>query len=175
MDEKLKDIFLNINDWLKYAETKSATLIAGNGVLIFGFGRLSLSENINYYVSYYLIFCSILSLISLSICLLSIIPSLDMPWESKPSGTHNSDSVIFFEHIAKYSPLSYLTKIAEKSGEENIDFTGYQKDLASQIIINSAIAYRKYSYFKTAIWFTLTAVTSPIFTIFIYLFKVKNQ
>jgi|AntRauMFilla1563_2_1112583.scaffolds.fasta_scaffold20749_4 hypothetical protein len=40
MDEKLKEIFSNINDWLKFADAKSATLIAGNGALIFGMGRL---------------------------------------------------------------------------------------------------------------------------------------
>jgi hypothetical protein len=141
MDEKLNNIFSNINDWLKYAETKSATLIAGNGALIFGFSRLSLSENVNCYVGYYLIFCSFLSLISLSICLLSIIPALNMPWESKPTGRHDTD---------------------------------YQKDMAFQIITNSTIANRKYTYFNAAIWFTLSAVISPVITIFIYLFRVKN-
>jgi hypothetical protein len=174
MDDKLNDIFSNINDWLKYAETKSATLIAGNGALIFGFSRLSLSENINCYVGYYLIFCSLLSPISLSICSLSIIPALNMPWESKPTGKHDNDNILFFGHIAKYSPLSYLTKLADKIGEKNVDFTGYQKDLAFQIITNPAIANRKYTYFNTAIWFTLPAVISPFITIFVYLFRVKN-
>jgi hypothetical protein len=174
MDEKLNHIFSNINDWLKYAEAKTATLIAGNGALIFGFSRLSLSEHVNCYVSYYLMFCSLLSLISLSICLLSIIPALNMPWESKPSGTLENDNLLFFGHVAKYSPLSYLTKLADKIGEKNIAFTGYQKDLAFQIIINSTIANRKYTYFNTAIWFTMSAVISPVITMFIYIFRVKN-
>jgi len=175
MDDKLKDIFSNINDWLKYAETKSATLIAGNGALIFGFSRLSLSDSINCYFSYYLIFCSLLSLISLSICLLSIIPALNMPWDSKPTGTQDNDNVLFFGHIAKYSPLSYLNKLANQIGEKNVVFTGYQKDLAFQIIINSTIANRKYTYFNTAIWFTLSAVISPVITIIIYICRIKNQ
>ena len=174
MDEKLNNIFSNINDWLKYAETKSATLIAGNGALIFGFSRLSLSENVNCYVGYYLIFCSFLSLISLSICLLSIIPALNMPWESKPTGRHDSDNILFFAHIAKYSPLSYLTKLSDKLGEKNVEFTDYQKDIAFQIITNSTITNRKYTYFNAAIWFTLSAVISPVITIFIYLFRIKN-
>ena len=33
--DNIKDIFSNINDWLKFAEAKSATLIACNGALIF--------------------------------------------------------------------------------------------------------------------------------------------
>ncbi|WP_076924012.1 Pycsar system effector family protein [Pseudoalteromonas sp. EB27] len=174
MDEKLSAIFSNINDWLKYAETKSATLIAGNGALIFGFSRLSLSENINCYASYYLIFCSLLSLISLSICLLSVMPALNMPWESKPKGKYDNDNILFFGHIAKYSTSSYLTKLADKIGEKTPDFTGYQKDLAFQIITNATIANRKYNYFNAAIWFTLASVISPAITILIYLLREKK-
>ena len=40
LDDKLKDIFTIVNDWLKFAEAKSATLIAANAGLIFGIGRL---------------------------------------------------------------------------------------------------------------------------------------
>ncbi|OEG73932.1 hypothetical protein BEL05_08470 [Shewanella colwelliana] len=174
MDEKLKDIFSNINDWLKYAEAKSATLIAGNGAIIFGFSRLGLNENINCYLGYYLFFCGFLSLISLSICLLSIIPALNMPWDSKPSGTNDSDNILFFRDIAKYTPLSYLNKLAVKIGQEHVDVTGFQKDLAFQIISNSTIANKKYTYFNIAIWFTLSAIVSPVITIIFYISRSKN-
>jgi len=174
MDEKLKDIFTNINDWLKYAEAKSATLIAGNGVLVLGFSRAIPSPEVNGFILVYLMTCILLCVFSLSICLLSIIPALNMPWDSKPSGVSEKDNVLYFEDIAKYTPNAYLKRVA-KSFDANIDgFTGFQTDLANQIIVNSVIAHRKYNYFKVAIWLSLAAVISPLLALLIYFFRSKK-
>lgn len=173
MDDKLKDIFSNINDWLKYAEGKSATLIAGNGALIFGMSRIYLSNDIDACLASYLMFCSLLCLFSLSICLLSVVPALEMPWDSKPNEKHSNDNVLYFGDIAKYSPLEFLKKLSSKLGNRNEEFTEYQRDLAFQIITNSVIANKKYNHFKIAIWLTLAAVTSPIVAVLIYFFRSK--
>jgi hypothetical protein len=60
MADKLKDIFENVNNWLKFAEAKNATLIAGNGLLIFGVLKTIHEVNINIYLLYYIYFCLIL-------------------------------------------------------------------------------------------------------------------
>ena len=173
MDEKLNDIFSNINDWLKYAEAKTATLIAGNAALIFGISKIILSNEVDGNFEKYLIFCCFLCSLSLSLCLLSVIPALSMPWDSKLSDKSEKDSVIYFGDIAKYSPLTYLNLLAKKTDSKNEIFTEYQKDLAYQIIINSVIAFKKYNYFKVAIWFTLSAIVSPLITSLILISRSK--
>lgn len=173
MDEKLNDIFSNINDWLKYAEAKTATLIAGNAALIFGISKIILSNDVDSNLEKYLIFCCLLCLLSLSLCLLSVIPALSMPWDSKPSDRSKKDSVIYFGDIAKYSPLTYLSLIVKKTNSKNEGFTEYQKDLAFQIIVNSVIAVKKYNYFKVAIWFTLSAIVTPLITLLVFILRSK--
>lgn len=162
MDEKLKDIFTNINDWLKYAEAKSATLIAGNGALIFGLAGIIENYKLPKIIecsAYLSIACCVISMI---LCLLSIVPSLSMPWENKPVGTNNNDNLLYFQHIAKYTPNNYLVKLSKKLGGNIGTPNDFQKDLANQIIVNATIACRKYSYFKVAVWFTLASLISPI-------------
>ena len=52
-------------------------------------------------------------------------------------------------------------------------FTGDQKDLSNQIIVNSVIADKKYRAFQKAIWLTLTAVISPVLALLVFLLRVK--
>ncbi|WP_197473822.1 Pycsar system effector family protein, partial [Oleiphilus sp. HI0066] len=134
MDEKLQDIFSNINDWLKFAEAKSATLIACNGALIFGISRLINSYEPKGACLIYLIVVAVLCVLSISICFLSIIPSLSMPWEKKPSGVSDKDNLMYFSDIAKYTPLAYLNVLKTKLELKDFEVTGYQKDLSNQII-----------------------------------------
>ena len=56
MEDKLKDIFENVNNWLKFAEAKNATIVAGNGLLIFGICRLLKDTSINEWILYYIYF-----------------------------------------------------------------------------------------------------------------------
>ncbi|MDQ7003442.1 MAG: DUF5706 domain-containing protein [Ghiorsea sp.] len=139
MDEKLKEIFYNINDWLKYAEAKSATLIAVNGALIFGISDVISSFNTTGFLTSYLVFCLVLCSISLAICLLSVIPSLKMPWDAKPKGVLPTDNIFYFADIAKYTPQTFLKKLAKRINEEHHTFSGYQQDLTQQIIVNSVL------------------------------------
>ncbi|WP_285261242.1 Pycsar system effector family protein [Halopseudomonas bauzanensis] len=173
MDEKLKEIFSNINDWLKFAEAKSATLIACNGALIFGISRLISSFDLKGIYLLYFILISALCILSIAICFLSIIPSLSMPWEKKPSGTSDEDNLMYFSDIAKYTPLAYLNALKDKLELNDSAFTGYQRDISNQIIINSVIADKKYRAFQKAIWLTLAAVISPVLALLVFLFKVK--
>ncbi|MEP1445571.1 MAG: Pycsar system effector family protein [Paraglaciecola sp.] len=173
MDEKLNDIFSNINDWLKYAEAKSATLIAGNGALIWGIVRLSKTFEMNILFSFYLVMSASLCVASLVICLISVIPSLSMPWEAKPNGTKGSDNLLYFSDIAKYTPQAYLKALEVKLELKNSQYTGYQKDLSNQIIINSVIAKEKYRNFQIAVWLTLSAILSPIGAATIFILRKK--
>ena len=170
MESKLSFIFSNINDWLKFAEAKSATLLACNAGLTFGIVRFIASSEIEGFGYLFLALSVVLCIISIALCILSVIPSLEMPWEKKPSGTNENDNLIFFSDIAKYTPLSYLQSLERKLGLKNSDFSGYETDLASQIITNSVIAHSKYKRHQIAIWLTFGAVVSPLIGVIIYIF-----
>src|SRR5690554_7337941 len=83
MKEHLEYIFSNVNDWLKFAEAKSATLLAANGVVLFGILRLVKDLEMNAVTMLSLFIGCICFSISLILCLSSFVPSLTMPWVHK--------------------------------------------------------------------------------------------
>ena len=48
MTERLNIIFLNVNEWLKFAELKHAVIIAFNGAAIFGIFQIFINSETNY-------------------------------------------------------------------------------------------------------------------------------
>lgn len=174
LNKALESIFSNTNDWLRYADTKAATLIAGNGGLIFGGTRVLSSEGLNIYFLIYVSLIITLCGISLVVCLISVTPALSMPWEAKPTSPSDNDNLLFFSDIAKYTPLAYLQALNNKLELQTNHFNGYQRDLSSQIITNSTISNKKYKLFKTAIWLTLAAIVTPIIIVFVYLIRKKS-
>jgi hypothetical protein len=164
MENQLKDIFSNINDWLKFAETKTATLLAGNGMIIFGLFRIFKDSNEihNAYISTAII------LLSLSIFtnLLSLIPSLKVPFLLLNKDTKKNDNLLYFLDIAKYETNNYLKKL-NNSIEK---FTDFEKYYAEQIIINSKIALMKYRLFKIAIILTSFAIFIILIALINYLY-----
>ncbi|MFT6138735.1 MAG: hypothetical protein ACJAUJ_001830 [Salibacteraceae bacterium] len=164
MEDRLNTIFSNINDWLRYAETKSAALLATNGLIIFGIVRLILSqESINNFLFYYL--CIVVFQLAISSCflLISFAPSLEIPWLFKPSNIdEKNDNLLFFGHAAKYTPRKYIEVLAKASKENNYEGSRVEIMIAKQIISNSTIAMRKFSIFSVAIWLTISAVLTPV-------------
>lgn len=163
MEDKLKDIFSNTNDWLKFAETKTATLLAANGVIIFGLFRIFKdTETIhNIFLS------SVIILLSLSIFvnLLSLIPSLKIPFILYTKKKSENDNLLYFGDIVKYSKTEYLTKIKNGTNE----FTEFEQYYASQIIVNSVIALKKYRLFLISIYLTSSAILTLLILLINYL------
>lgn len=163
MEDKLKDIFSNINDWLKFAEIKTATLLAGNGVIIFGLFRIFKdTETIhNLFISIVIILLSL----SIFINLLSLIPSLKMPFILYTKDKSIHDNLLYFGDIVKYSINEYLRKINNGTKQ----FTEFEKYYAEQIIINSTIALKKFRLFIMSIYLTSSAVFILLIALIKYL------
>lgn len=163
MEDKLKDIFSNINDWLKFAETKTATLLAGNGVIIFGLFRIFKdSDSIhNIFISITIILLSL----SIFINLLSFIPSLKIPFIIYTKDKSENDNLLYFGDIVKYSTNEYLTKINNGTRE----FTTFEKYYSEQIIINSIISLKKFRLFLASIYLTSSAVFILLIALIKYL------
>ncbi len=162
MKEHLEYIFSSVNDWLKFAEAKSATLLAANGVVLFGILRLAKDQELNSFSTLSLTLGCICFLISLILCLLSFVPSLSMPWVHKKYDKKDDDNLLFFGHIENYTPAAYLEAISASCGKEKEDKNDYQIMLAQQIITNSVITSYKYSVFKRSIWLTFAGLVAVI-------------
>lgn len=96
LDEQLKNIFSNINDWLKFAETKTATLLTGNGLLIFGILRTIKGQEITQTQTSIICFALLVLILSLLTCLISFIPSLKLPWLVTTKKPTEKDKLLFF-------------------------------------------------------------------------------
>ena len=166
MVDTLRDTLTKVNDWVKYAEAKNAANIAFCSAIIFALSRVITSiENINAFVIWYLTFTIVCLLISSVISLLSFVPKLKTPW-LHIGKRNNDDNLLYFGHACKYSASSYLDALysGESHKSDNFDLELAYSD---QIVINSKIAYFKFKQFDSALWLTITALTTPIGTLII--------
>jgi len=158
LEEQLKNIFANINDWLKFAETKTAALLTANGLIVFGIIRTLSNVEKNLYSNSVLYLAVLLLIISLLLCLASFIPSLKIPWLLKVKKTLDNDNLLYFADIAKYNSRVYLEKLAISLEKPDTKATNFENYYAQQIIVNSIIALKKYRLFTFSIWLTVIAV-----------------
>lgn len=158
LEEQLKNIFTNINDWLKFAETKTAALLTANGLMIFGIIRTLSNVEKNLYSNSVLYLVVLLLIISLLLCLVSFIPSLKIPWLLKVKKILDNDNLLYFADIAKYDSKVYLEKLAISLEKPEYQASTFDDYYAQQIIINSIIALKKYRLFTFSIYFTVIAV-----------------
>ncbi|MFY8299979.1 Pycsar system effector family protein [Pseudoalteromonas sp. SS15] len=161
MIDILKDTLSKVNDWIKYAEAKNAANIAFCSASIFGLLRLvSGTELMKGYLSYYLLFMVICLVISLAISLLSFVPRLRVPW-IHIGERDESDNLLYFGHACKYSASKYMSKLY---GGKEVKSTNFDLEsmYANQIVVNSKVAFVKFKQFDLAVWFTLTAILSPL-------------
>lgn len=164
MKEDLKNIFENVNNWMKFAEAKNGTLIVADLAIIFGVFQL-LEEMCcpKKWLIFYASIVMLLSLLSATICLTSFVPQLRMPWFINRGSPSKNDNLLYFAHIAKYAPKIYLNKLSEllkiQLPEKQPKL---EMDYAEQIVTNSRITLRKYQTFKIGVWLTIIAIAGPI-------------
>ncbi len=139
--ENLKYIYNQVNDWIKTADQKAMILgsfnIAGFIYQLINFNKLKFSN-------IWIIIISVLSIIStftaLYLWLRILYPNLD---------NKHKKSKIYFQHIANAYEKDIDLGIEEL---QKIEDKQLQRDLASQIVINSIIAKKKYAYIQKFIW-----------------------
>ncbi|WP_299775531.1 Pycsar system effector family protein [uncultured Pseudoteredinibacter sp.] len=159
--EVMESTLSNINDWLKFAEAKNGALLALNCALVFGVVRTLLGvDSLPNEVKYYGYFVIVQLLGSLILSLLSILPRTTPPWWIRfPNKTEN-DNPLYFGDACKHSPKSYLNLIL---GELSISkHEKIHEHLSHQIVINSKIAFIKYSQFNKSAWLLVSAFLTPI-------------
>lgn len=139
--ENLKYTFDQVNEWIKNADQK-AMILGSFNIAGFIYQLINLDKLVC--GSVYTIALSILSivatLVTLYFWLRIIYPKID---------NKHKKSKIYFQHIAN----AYENDIASGIDDlQKIDDEEYKKDLASQIVINSIIAKKKYASIQKFIW-----------------------
>lgn len=154
MEEKLNSIFINTNDWLKFAEAKNGIIITLNGAGIFGLINLIGDEPVGLIQYKLLIILLLFSMIvSLIIALLSFFPNLKISHLYSKKISVN-DNLVYYGHICKYPTEKYVIALYSNFENRNISYAEcpkYEKQLAEQIVINSRIAMKKYYLFDLSV------------------------
>jgi len=139
--ENLKYTFNQVNDWIKTADQKAMILgsfnIAGFIYQLINFDKLLYGST---YTTILFILSLSSTLVALFFWLRIIYPKLD---------NKHKKSKIYFQHIANAYENDIDSGIEELQKISNQEF---ERDLASQIVINSIIAKKKYVNIQKFIW-----------------------
>ena len=166
MYDRLKDIFNNVNDWLKFAEAKHGALVALNSGVIYG--MLSLYNQFSF-IPHYVILISICFLgTSIFLSFISLFPRHEKKDlnKKKPMGAN----LFFSKDLCLYDAEDLKEELNKRSNTAHV-FSGLEEDLIHQIILNSYISTRKYRLFKAAIIVTLCGFAVPVIFMFEHLMK----
>lgn len=151
--DRLKDIFSNVNEWLRFAEAKHAGLIVLNSGLIVGV--LAAFSGINQF------FYKVPVIIALTIFGISIFTSLlsQLPTTRsfvRKSSDLQSPNIYFYGHLSGMDSLQFLAEF-RKSYPEAV-LLEIDKNLVNQILINARITSTKYLLCKVATYLTTIAL-----------------
>lgn len=185
MKDAVKDIFSNVNEWLKFAEAKNAALIAFHLGSIFGAATIitqSECGTIPQLILKYLYSFIILSSVGLFFTLFSFWPQTkieavlskkieDIFYSRTPMTNGN---LLFYGYINDCGKDQYLSELCRCYSKNPTNCTKLELDYINQIVTNSRIAVRKYFYFKIALLLTIVAVLSPISLPLIFLYNIAN-
>ena len=177
MQDELKSVFSNVNDWLKFAEAKNGALVGLNGgaVLSVLFGIL-LDEKAKllsgFWKLYFWCFVCCL-LIGIVISLYSFMAKLKEP-EQDDANIPAIKNLMFFGHVQYFKENEYLDSLSKaKLLDPRPIYSRLETDYANQIIYNSRIAMNKYTLFNQALWFTLAGVMTPVGALALWIVNKK--
>ena len=159
METRLQYIISNVNDWLKFAETKHAALLVA--ISTFYVIIVDHFPNKNYSCIKYDLWLSGSLLIFISgICsMISFIPFLKFSWGKNKGLSSAMHNLFYFGDIAKYSAFEYLNALYNAQLIESPN-NKIELDLAGQAVTNSQIAVYKYRTFTASCSFAFLGLIS---------------
>lgn len=174
LEEKLILIFNNVNDWLKFAETKNGVFVGFIGAILFALlSSWNTLDNETQLVSQYIIFpVGIIVLIILSI---TFIPKFNVKGILKKKKRDNKEvkNLFYFIYLKTLTNTELLNQLSQEINiKKPVNYKRMELDLADQIIVNAHITCRKYAYFRCAI---LIAISGFLLSfILIVVLKIIN-
>ena len=181
MNEDLKYIFSNINDWLKFAEAKCAGLLALNLAAIIGLLQSAsmFTDDIQNGQGILIVLFSLSSLITLYSLIPKLntlikfyrtIPNLEAELKHRKDNNRPTINCIYFGDIACLTEAMFSTLATNKPLDEHNSLTQL---LIHQIVVNAQIALQKYRIFSLASWTTFVGYLFGIVLIILHHFAGK--
>jgi hypothetical protein len=167
-EEQLRRMFININDWLKFAEAKNLGLLTLSAAIVFGFLKANISpvtiaEKMSYYV---LIPLAVLSFVTALISVFPIITDIErgkkikggINWLSNLiDKEHVFENIHFYGYLRSININAFESEYLKKTNSAD-KFTEYEKELGIQILYNSRITALKYQFFKVGAFLLFVGV-----------------
>lgn len=153
MENRLNEIFANVNSWLKFAEAKNGVLLSLNGAILIGV--LSYLKDAPKPVLCSLTW-ALIPLLTIAILVLSIsfLPITDIFFKRKHDlrkAKADNYNLIFYGDVRKLEPQTYLKHLYESvTGSTQEVLSKLELDIAQQIINNAEITFRKLQFFRVA-------------------------
>lgn len=162
MDDKLEYIFKNVNEWLKFIETKNAGVLTLSVALIvcalqFLKGAKEYEEFVPIIIYFLLVFiCTLFMSMYSLVAKMTYTLNADKNREKYKKNCN----LLFYGNLAKFTVDNLLIEMYDRynNSTKKVGYTIYQSDLANQIIINSCIAVKKGAIFNFSIKFLLINV-----------------
>ena len=167
MYDRLRDIFNNVNDWLKFAEAKHGALVALNSGVIFGI--ISVFKQLPFIPFYVIFICVTFLGTSILLSFLSLFPRHEKKGIDKKKPTNAN--LFSSRDLSMYDAEDLKEELNKRSNTAHV-FTGLEEDLIHQIILNAYISTRKYKLFKIAIYVTLSAFIAPLIFVIEHFFHL---
>lgn len=164
MREFFHQTYSIILERLRYAETKNTILLTILGVLIIGSFRIYNETPYRPLVAtvYFWIFL-VFSFLAMVTVLTSFMPNIKLQYLYKTKDPLPTDSLIYYEHIAKFDDAKQYVSAVNKVYFNNEGVpTNLDYDLAAQIILNSRSTYRKSVISYYAIVLTVCSLLTPV-------------
>jgi hypothetical protein len=170
MEDRLRFIYSDINDWLSFAEAKNGALLAANGALVVSaLGLIDGKVFLYRWAEYYFYSFVLLSSLSGLLCLISFLPQIEIPMVRARSPSDAHDNLLFYGDICDHDASTYLKALCSRYDFPLDRIEPFERDLAESIIVNSRISMRKYRLFRAAVWLDVTALVTPVFSILLYI------
>lgn len=144
-------VYAIINEWVRFADTKAAALLATSGVLAYITASALTGQRsflINHPFAYEAVVLGGFLLLLCAMCSLScLMPRLGAP-RSDPSSKEQPLPPIFFAHIITYQPGEYM-KVSSKLADAELAY----KQICLQVWANARVATRKHAWVRRAVFF----------------------
>lgn len=161
-EERLRHALAFVDGHVKFAETKNAALFAIDAAALLALLQaLSAEHPIDHILRVYLWVLVGSAIASLVVTLVSFLPVTQLPWLRRPATSQQFRNLWFFGDVQGLNASSYISDLLTAVGKAAREPLPVERMLADQIIINSRIAARKFTYFRIALWCALFGVLTP--------------
>lgn len=159
----LKEILSNVNNWLIFAEAKNAAIITFDLAVIASIAGIDFFRN-----NIFIFHISIIGIFfSLVIALYSFKPEGNIK-KNDYDPQSELDNLIYYADIVKYNEAGYIKALSKKYLQKDIHINQVQEvelDYSKEIVYNSKIAYKKYKLFKYSLNIILITIILSIIII----------